>query len=165
MKQFLHRILQEIMKKKILGTSDARSMSHSSHWPSHPAYCIEDCRIINLATPPMIGILYYKFDIVLNSSSFEIVQYVQMPRLYFPLNFQENLVTIYTFRRPCCDSCSHDLITIKNFRQIAESYKICNISLENRILFEWVLIFKWLVDKIQMIDAKKVLKVRDQKNM
>ena len=26
-------------KKKILGTSDAWSTSHLSHWPSAPAYC------------------------------------------------------------------------------------------------------------------------------
>ena len=45
MKRFLQRILQEIMKKIILGTSDAWSMSRSSHQPSDPAYYIEDCRI------------------------------------------------------------------------------------------------------------------------
>ena len=45
MKGFLQRILQEIMKKKILGTSDAWSMRQSSHRPSVPAYYIEDCRI------------------------------------------------------------------------------------------------------------------------
>ena len=34
-----------IMKKIILGISDAWSMSRSSHRPSEPAYYIEDCRI------------------------------------------------------------------------------------------------------------------------
>ena len=34
MKRFLHRILQEIMKKIILETSDAWSMRRSSHQPS-----------------------------------------------------------------------------------------------------------------------------------
>ena len=34
LKQFLKRILQEIMKKKILGTSDAWSMSRLSQRPS-----------------------------------------------------------------------------------------------------------------------------------
>ena len=33
------------MKKIMLGTSDAWSMSLSSHQPSEPAYYIEDCRI------------------------------------------------------------------------------------------------------------------------
>ena len=42
MKQFLQRILQEIMKKKILGTSDAWSMSRLSHQHSDPVYYIED---------------------------------------------------------------------------------------------------------------------------
>ena len=43
---FLQRILQEIMKnKKILGTSDAWSLSRLSHRPSKQAYYIEDCRI------------------------------------------------------------------------------------------------------------------------
>ena len=32
--------------KKILGTSDAWSMSHLSHWPSEPGYCIVDCWIL-----------------------------------------------------------------------------------------------------------------------
>ena len=47
MKRFLQRILQEIMKKIMLGTSDAWSMSLSSHRHSEPAYYIEDCRILN----------------------------------------------------------------------------------------------------------------------
>ena len=39
MKVFLQRILQEIMKKKIiLGTSDAWSTIHLSHWPSDRAW-------------------------------------------------------------------------------------------------------------------------------
>ena len=33
----------------MLGTSDAWSMSHLSHWPSNPEYCIEDCQIVRLA--------------------------------------------------------------------------------------------------------------------
>ena len=37
---------QEIMKKIILGTSDALSMRRSSHRPSNLAYYIEDCRIL-----------------------------------------------------------------------------------------------------------------------
>ena len=45
LKRFLQRILLEIMKKKILGTSEAWSVSHSSQRPSEPAYYIEDCRI------------------------------------------------------------------------------------------------------------------------
>ena len=36
---------KELQKKIMLGTSDAWSMSHLSHWPSEPAYYIEDCRI------------------------------------------------------------------------------------------------------------------------
>ena len=32
-------------EKKILGTSDAWSMSRLSHWPSEPGYYIVDCRI------------------------------------------------------------------------------------------------------------------------
>ena len=46
MKRFLQRILQEIMKKKILGTSETWSMSHLFQRPSDPAYYIEDCRIL-----------------------------------------------------------------------------------------------------------------------
>ena len=42
MKRFLQKQLLEMMKKKILGTSDAWSMSHSSQQPSKSAYCIED---------------------------------------------------------------------------------------------------------------------------
>jgi hypothetical protein len=45
LKRFLQRILQEIMKKKILGTSDAWSTSHLSQGTSKPAYYILDCRI------------------------------------------------------------------------------------------------------------------------
>ena len=45
LKGFLQRILQEIMKKIILGTSDAWLMRRSSHRPTDPAYYIEDCRI------------------------------------------------------------------------------------------------------------------------
>ena len=41
----MQRILQEIMKKMIVGTSDPWSMSHSSQRPSEPVYYIEDCRI------------------------------------------------------------------------------------------------------------------------
>ena len=33
------------MKKIILGRSDAWSMSHLSHWPSKPAFYIDDCQI------------------------------------------------------------------------------------------------------------------------
>ena len=36
------------MKKIMLGTSDAWSMSHSFHRPSEPAYYIEDCRILSI---------------------------------------------------------------------------------------------------------------------
>ena len=32
----------------MIGTSDAWSMSRSSHWPSDPAYYIEDCRILTM---------------------------------------------------------------------------------------------------------------------
>ena len=32
----------------MLGTSDAWSMSRSSHRPSEPAYYIEDCRILSV---------------------------------------------------------------------------------------------------------------------
>ena len=50
MKRFLQRILQEIMKKKIIfGTSDAWWMSRLSQRPSDPAYYIEDCRILALS--------------------------------------------------------------------------------------------------------------------
>ena len=45
LKGFLQRILQEIMKKIILGTSDAWSMKRLFHQPSNPAYYIEDCWI------------------------------------------------------------------------------------------------------------------------
>ena len=45
MNGFLQRILQEIMKKKILGRSDSWPMRRSSHQPSDPVYYIEDCRI------------------------------------------------------------------------------------------------------------------------
>ena len=38
---------QEIMKKIILGTSDAWSISRSSQQPSNTAYYIEDCRILD----------------------------------------------------------------------------------------------------------------------
>ena len=45
MKRFLQRVLQEIIKKIILGTSDAWMMSRLSQRPSEPAYYIEDWRI------------------------------------------------------------------------------------------------------------------------
>ena len=45
LKGFLQRILQEIMKKIILGTSDDWSLSRLSHQPSDQAYYIEDCQI------------------------------------------------------------------------------------------------------------------------
>ena len=41
----LQRISQEIMKKKIFGTSDTWSTSHLSQQPTKPAYYIEDCWI------------------------------------------------------------------------------------------------------------------------
>ena len=40
------KIERNFEKKKILGTSDAWSMSRSSHRPREPAYYIEDCRIL-----------------------------------------------------------------------------------------------------------------------
>ena len=48
MKGFLQRILQEIMKKLILGTSGAWSMRRASHRPIDTAtqHYIEDCRIL-----------------------------------------------------------------------------------------------------------------------
>ena len=46
MQRFLQRSLQEIMKKIILGTSAAWSMSRLAHQPSDPAYYIEDHTII-----------------------------------------------------------------------------------------------------------------------
>ena len=42
----LQRILQEIMKKIILGTSDAWAMRQSFHQPSNPTYYIENCQIL-----------------------------------------------------------------------------------------------------------------------
>ena len=45
LKGFLQRILKEIMKKKLFGTSDTGSMRRSSHRSSDPGYYIEDCRI------------------------------------------------------------------------------------------------------------------------
>ena len=53
MKGFFQRILQEIMKKMMLGTSDGWLMRQSYHLPSYPSYHIEDCRIyaISMAAP------------------------------------------------------------------------------------------------------------------
>ena len=45
MKGFLQRILQEIMKKILLGKSDTWSTIHLSHRPSNPAYYIVNWRI------------------------------------------------------------------------------------------------------------------------
>ena len=45
MKVFFQRILQEIMKKIILGTSDTWSMSHLSWRTKEPAYYNGDCQI------------------------------------------------------------------------------------------------------------------------
>ena len=39
------------MRKKILETSDPRSTSRLSHWPSEPTYYIVDCRISYLVFP------------------------------------------------------------------------------------------------------------------
>ena len=50
LKWFLQRILHEIMKKIILGTSDAWWMSHLSQWSSERAYYIVDCRIFRSST-------------------------------------------------------------------------------------------------------------------
>ena len=47
----MQRILQEIMKKKILGTLDAGLMSHWSQGPSEPVYYIEDCPIFCTMIP------------------------------------------------------------------------------------------------------------------
>ena len=52
MKVFLHRILQEIMKKIILGTSDAWSMIHLSHRPSNPPYYIVNWQIFDGQSVP-----------------------------------------------------------------------------------------------------------------
>ena len=45
MKKNIERILQKIMKKKLIGTSHAWSMRQLSYRPSDPAYYIEYCRI------------------------------------------------------------------------------------------------------------------------
>ena len=45
MKGFLQSILQEIWKKRVLGTSDAWSTIRLSHCPSNPPYYIVDWRI------------------------------------------------------------------------------------------------------------------------
>ena len=51
MKQFLQRIFQEIMKKKItLGTSDTWLTSHLSHRIRKQTYYIVDCRIFGIMT-------------------------------------------------------------------------------------------------------------------
>ena len=42
MKWFLQRVLQDFMKKKILGRSNALWTSRLSHGPSEPAYYIVD---------------------------------------------------------------------------------------------------------------------------
>ena len=59
LKGFLQRILQEIMKKKIiLGTSDTWLMSPSSNRPrSDPKFYIEYCRIFNLLICKALSIL------------------------------------------------------------------------------------------------------------
>ena len=70
LKQFLKRILQEIMKEKtILGTSDARYMSRLSHWPFELLYyCIEDWRIssqCNLYCPSLSLDSYHDHQLVI----------------------------------------------------------------------------------------------------
>ena len=53
LKRFLQRILQEIMKKKILGTSDPWSMSRLSQRDTEPVYYSVDYRISNLPPLPL----------------------------------------------------------------------------------------------------------------
>ena len=43
LKGFFQRILQEIMKKTILGTSNAWSMRQSFHIPNDTVYYVKDC--------------------------------------------------------------------------------------------------------------------------
>ena len=56
MKGFLQRILQDCMKKIILGTSDTWSTSRLSHRPTEPAYYIVDWRISNLSVKSYFGV-------------------------------------------------------------------------------------------------------------
>ena len=72
---FLLRILQDFMKKIILGTSDAWSTSCLSHRPREPGYYIVDCRIS--ATYSSIPALYYIH--ILNSQ--------HPPFLFFPFSY------------------------------------------------------------------------------
>ena len=71
----LQRILQDFMKKIILGTSDAWSTSCLSHRPREPGYYIVDCRIS--ATYSSIPALYYIH--ILNSQ--------HPPFLFFPFSY------------------------------------------------------------------------------
>ena len=50
----MQRILQEIMKKILLGTADDWSMRRSSQRISDPAYYIEDCRILTVTILPAL---------------------------------------------------------------------------------------------------------------
>ena len=51
----MQRILQDFMKKKILGTSDAWSPKCLSHWPSEPGYYILDWFKVLLLLPQKSG--------------------------------------------------------------------------------------------------------------
>ena len=53
------------MKKKILGTSDAWSMSHLAYRPSNPVYYIEDCQIskqkLDIARESFLRLKYFPY--------------------------------------------------------------------------------------------------------
>ena len=57
------------MKKKILGTSNAWSTIHLSHWPSKPAYYIVDCQIFAGTYRPVIHMDRRQTDILDAKSS------------------------------------------------------------------------------------------------
>ena len=46
-------------EKKILGTSDASSMSRLSHRPSEPAFYIVDCRILDVLARVMVYQIFH----------------------------------------------------------------------------------------------------------
>ena len=49
--------VQEVMKKKILETSDAWTTSRLSYQPREPGYSIVDCRISNVSLDGMIVVV------------------------------------------------------------------------------------------------------------
>ena len=121
MKAFLQRILQEIIKKIILGTSHTWSMRRSSHWPSNPAYYIEDCRIFGHPKSPTCSILSLDKIKYTNYLGLDITQ----------LLLVINLLAIYLPTSKCCQQLTSWKCTCIEIRRLLQKLCCSTVAIED----------------------------------